>query len=261
MHFLTRAAADYEPATEYLLKKNAIPIVINAMKSLYAHEGLQLEGLKMLQALSKHETGWSQISNTKGGWQSITQGVSKGDELLHELPGDFHNPGWCIGDTPHLPELEKKKLIAAQVSAQNSLVNRTVDWTPNSLQLYMGQGLKDQKLAINVEYHEKYFELLTSLELLPQPGEEKEEWFTRLNKYEIENVITIEDMVNTVIDMQKREVKEKAILKKNLEEGEYVKPLFVKGKRVTTKGLDEADRGIGEELEGILEENEEDEYE
>jgi len=252
MHFLTRAAAQYPPATDYLLRKRAVPTVIEAMKSLYAHEDLQLEGLKMLQALSRYEEGWRQISDMKGGWQSITQGVSKGDELLHELEGAFHNPGWCIGETPFLPDTDKKKLIAAQVAAQNSLSSQNIQWTSNALKIFTGRGLKDQKLSINIEFDVAYFDLIESLDLLPKPGEDLPDWYIRLNVYEKENSITIEDMVRTVLDMKKRESKEREMATKAAENGEHVKPLFVKGKRVTTKALDEADRGIDEELDGII---------
>ena len=36
---------------------------------------LQLEGLKMIQTLSKTAEGWKQISDTRGGWQALTQGM------------------------------------------------------------------------------------------------------------------------------------------------------------------------------------------
>lgn len=54
--------------------------------------------------------GWKQITETRGGWQSLCQGTTLGDALVHELPGHFNNPGWCIGDTPYLPMTEKQKL-------------------------------------------------------------------------------------------------------------------------------------------------------
>jgi len=45
-----------------------------------------------------------------------------------------------------------------------------------------------------------FHELLTTLDLLPHHGEDKETWFKRLNTYDTESEIKIEEMVNTLLD-------------------------------------------------------------
>ena len=252
MHFLTRAAASHPPASDYLLRKRAIPTVIGAMKALFSSEQLQLEALKMLQALSQHEDGWNQISEVKGGWQIICQGTAVGDALVHDLAGDFHNPGWCIGDTPHLPELERLKLIAAKAAASKSASTNTT-WTSITLRLFMGQNTKVQKLAINNEFHDAYFNLVRSLELLPIAGEEREQWYKRIIEYEKLNELTLEEMVNTILELRRKEEKQAALAAKGLEDdSEYVKPVYVMGKRITTRMLEENDQNAAMELEGIV---------
>ena len=93
MLFLTRASASYPLAMKSVLKMEAVPIIIGAMKALYSNDILQLEGLKMIQQLSKTSEGWKQIQDTRGGWQTICQGTTLGNALLHDLKGSFHNPG------------------------------------------------------------------------------------------------------------------------------------------------------------------------
>jgi len=63
----------------------ATPMVIQALSALYADENLQLQGLKMIQTISKTAEGWRQISETRGDWQSITQGAVLGNALVHAL--------------------------------------------------------------------------------------------------------------------------------------------------------------------------------
>jgi hypothetical protein len=48
----------------------------------------------MSQMMARTTEGWKQISDIKGGWQAICQGTTGGDALVHELPGELHNPGW-----------------------------------------------------------------------------------------------------------------------------------------------------------------------
>lgn len=50
-------------------------------------------GLKLLQTISRTSEGWKQISAVHAGWQSITAGTVRGDALVHDLPGEFNNPG------------------------------------------------------------------------------------------------------------------------------------------------------------------------
>ena len=68
--------------------------------------------------------------------------------------------------------------------------------------------------------------MLKTLELLPQSGEEKEYWFIRLTAYEKENLITIDEMVETILKMQKRESIDarNALLAENNQE--YIKPVY-----------------------------------
>ena len=75
MLFLTRASASYPLAMETVLRLKAVSIIIGALKALFNNEVLQLEGLKMIQQLSKTSEGWKQIQETRGGWQTICQGI------------------------------------------------------------------------------------------------------------------------------------------------------------------------------------------
>jgi hypothetical protein len=251
MVFLTRISSIHPPALEYLVDKQCVPLVIGALKALYAEEVIQLEALKMLQSLSKSEEGWRQISDTRGGWQSIVQGTSQGNALIHSLQGSLHNPGWAIGETPHLPVLERRKLAAAKAMAAKGAVDPKDAWTAHSLRQFMGLSMKHQRLAINLEEHNTTFELLQSLDMLPVPGEEREEWFKRVKEYEAENAISVKDMVQVILDMQRREVKEARMASKADSDAEYVKPVYVMGKKITTKALEEADVDVSQALSGV----------
>ena len=257
--FLTRVAAIHLPAAEYIVRKKAIPTVVNALRALYSNELLQVEGLKMLRALSKSEEGWDQISKMKGGWQAICQGTAVGDALIHELPGSFHNPGWCIGETPHLPLLERRKLAVAALSAaanQASRIKPKGAWTTHSLRQFMGLTMKPTRLAVNNEEHDVHFEVISTLDLLPHPREEKEEWFGRVNGYETENGIKINDMVEALISMRlKKKLEDKIALKESLiedEEKEYIKPIYVAGKLFNQKDVEESDKNLADHLAGVV---------
>lgn len=53
-------------------------------------------GLKLLQIISRTSEGWKQISAVHAGWQSIVAGTIQGDALVHDLPGEFNNPGTTL---------------------------------------------------------------------------------------------------------------------------------------------------------------------
>jgi hypothetical protein len=259
MLLLTRIAAIHLPAADYIVQKKAIPLVINALRALYSNELLQVEGLKMLRALSKSAEGWKQISEMKGGWQAITQGTAVGDALIHELPGSFNNPGWCIGETPHLPLLDRRKQQVAALSAAANSQNKlksTGQWTAHSLRQFMGLTMKETKLSINNEEHDTYFEVVSTLDLLPNPREEKEEWYSRIVLYETENGIQVQEMVYAIMEMRrKKRLEEKQALKEALledDEKEYVKPIYVLGKLYDQKEMEESDKNLSEQLSGVV---------
>ena len=203
----------------------------------------------MIQTISKTAEGWKQISETRGGWQNLTQGTPLGNALVHDLPGALHNPGWAIGDTPHLPVSDQQKMKASAIfSKRSSGGAASVSWTAHGLRDFMGISMKETKLAVNTEYHDMYFELLTTLELMPQPGEEREYWFVRIKDYEKENDIMLEEMVNTMLDLKKKEAfREKQVLiELQAPADEQTKEVFVNGVRVTTKMLTETDLTLEE---------------
>ena len=286
--FLSRAAMAVPEAFETILRKKAVPVIIYALKIVYDDEVIQLEGLKLLQILSHTSEGWKQISDIKGGWQSITAGTSLGDDLIHDLPGGFNNPGyvvilvvlllvancvssWCIGETPYLPILDRMKIQAAKLSINSLQAEPKASWTSFSLTEYMGLSLKAKTLAINTEYQDIQFDLISTLDLLPTPNEEKERWFMRVKEFEKENGVKIEDMIATVQELRRREVitknREAGIVEKaektnaemddrfvNELANEIVptkKELYVMGTKITGDGLAEADMSI-DEMRGIV---------
>jgi hypothetical protein len=98
MLFLTRAAATVPQAMAYILKKNAVSIVIKALQAIHFNDVLQHKGLLMLHTLAQTSEGWDQISKVQGGWQIICQGVPLGNELIHDLPGKQHFCGLVLID-------------------------------------------------------------------------------------------------------------------------------------------------------------------
>jgi len=243
---LTRSAKCHPQSLETMLRMKAIPIIINALRALYDNESLQLEALLMIQTLSKTTEGWQQINDTKGGWQSICQGTSLGDSLIHELPGPLNNPGWCIGETPHLPVIDRMKQEASKSSQNKTLGAPKAAWTEHSLREYMGISMKEQKLAINIEYHQSYFELLSSLDLLPRPGEEREYFFIRISDYEKESNIKLDEMVHTIIDMRRNDKSaENTKFDDDIKSKEF-KVVYYNGQIVTTKLLEELDLDVSD---------------
>ena len=108
--------------------------------------------------------------------------------------------------------------------------------------------MKETKLKVNSEYHDTYFELLTTLELLPEPAEEREFWFMRLKEYEHSNHIELEEMVHTMLELKKKEERNQKAkaAQAALTAEERSKAVYVGGKLVTTKMLDEADATVEE---------------
>jgi hypothetical protein len=247
--FLTRASKMVPQCFHTILKLKAIPTIIAALQALISHQSIQLDGLKLIQQLSKTREGWDQISGVPGGWQTLSQGTTMGDALMHDLAGDLNNPGWCIGETPHLPEIEKQRMATQQALMNGTRSKSKLIWTVSSLREFMGLSMKGQTLAINIEQNETYFELVTMLDLLPLPGEEKEPWFQRLKEYERESDIQIDDMVFTVMEMKRREAKRLQELEGNMGSGEYVKPLYVSGQKVTADFLLKNDKSVAEMFE------------
>lgn len=258
MFVLTRVSSAHPPAAQFIIKRKAIPMVINTLRTLYSNDFLQLEGLKMLRVLSRFQDGWDQISETKGGWQTITQGVAQGDALVHDLPGALNNPGWAIGETPYLSAMEKQQIAIATQNAKANAENRVSlkgAWTTHSLRQFMGLDMKGSTLTINNTEHEVYFEVITTLDLLPKPREEKEDWFKRVFHYERENDIQIKDMVRAIISMRKNKVKDEEEKEAGDEfVDEYVKPIYIAGKRYDQKEFEQSDVDLVQILTGAISE-------
>ncbi len=245
MLFLTRAAGSHPPAMASILKMKATPVIIRALMALYSDEILQVEGLKMVQTIAKTSEGWKQITETRGGWQSLTQGTNIGNQLVHDLPGALHNRGWAIGDTPHMPFLDRNKIKATETFlAKTKGTISKASWTSHALRDFMGIAMKDVKLKVNTERHDTYFELLETLELLPEPGELREYWYMRLKEYERSNHIELEEMVTTMLELHKKEErkeKEREAAKATTSGEDAAKDVFVRGQLVTAKMLNETD--------------------
>ncbi|KAJ1427287.1 hypothetical protein B484DRAFT_77506 [Ochromonadaceae sp. CCMP2298] len=256
--FLARAGQNHPPSMELLLQKNAAALVVEALKLVYSDAPIQLEGLKLLQIIAKTSQGWKQISAVHAGWQSICQGTNPGDALVHSLPGAFQNPGWAIGDTPFLPLLDRQKIAASKLGQSSLQTEPSAAWTPLSLREFMGLSVTGQVLSINTEQPRVFFELVSTLDMLPLSGEEREAWFQRVHAYEQESEVKIEDMVKTVQEMRRREALKKKMELKGLNVGAYsdevlgtVKEVYVNGVRITSEYLQTRDADVEETLQGI----------
>lgn len=249
---MARSSKTYTKAAAYMLQNKTVEIVVGAIKALYSDEILQLEGLKLLQMMSRTTEGWNQISAIKGGWQAILQGTVKGNALVHDLPGALHNPGWCIGDTPHLPIVDKARLAVSKATASVTREAPKAAWTVHSLKEFMGLSMKAQTLAVNNEFDENQFQLLSTLDMLPRPGEEMEYYFIRLSEYEKDNSISIEEMVHTLMEMKKAADLKAKKEAENETAKEYIKPIYFMGMKYSAEALDEADVNIVEELQASI---------
>ncbi len=241
---------------QYLLRKRAIPLVIHTLRAIHSNEVLQLKGLTMLQTLAQTTEGWQQISETKGGWQAICQGTALGDQLIHDLPGYMHNPGWAVGESPHMPMIEREKKAVAEATIDRKLAAPKEAWTSHSLREYMGLAMRGQSLSINNESHEIYFSLLKTLDLLPFRDEAREYWYQRVSAYEREMQIRLEEMAETVLAIKHKEtndIKSESLSKLNSKEDEVVvKPVYVMGNKITGEFLTRGDMDVKERLEGIV---------
>ena len=52
-------------------------------------------------------------------------GTTQGNALVHDLKGSMHNPGWAIGDTPHMPKVDRMKILAAKAAAAKGVKKST----------------------------------------------------------------------------------------------------------------------------------------
>jgi hypothetical protein len=269
------------PSTiDTILKHNIVSLVIKALEIIYDNEEIQLEALKFIQIISMTSKGWDQISSMKAAWQKICSGTEKGNVLVHDLPGAFQNPGWVLSETPHLTLLEKLKLTAGENTKTSlDMIIRT-NWTSNALREYMGLSMEGQKLAINTEYHDIFFNLLVTLDLLPREEEIRSNWYIRVRTFEKDNDVKVEEMCYTIQEMRRRE----AIQKKMMAQSQvYVsnetgteftaitrKEVYVKGVKIDEKYLQENDMNLNEAFysqfeksemkkDGLLEEDEEEE--
>ena len=117
---------------------------------------------------------------------------------------------------------------------------------------------REQTLAINTEHHNVHFELLSTLDMLPRSGENRELWFQRVHAYEVENEVKIEDMVATVQEMRRREAVHKKMAMKGIAMSDddeivgTVKDVHVNGEKITGDILQASDANVEEALEGVL---------
>ena len=72
-----------------------------------------------------------------------------------------------------------------------------------------------------------------------RPGEEREYYFIRLDEYEKESDISVEEMAHTMMEMKKAAELKAKQLESNEETGEYIKPIYFMGERYSSTALDE----------------------
>lgn len=251
------------PAFQAALDANVIALTVASLKYVHDDEVTQLTALKLIQLLAKTSQGFKQLDSIRGAWQELTQGTIIGEELVHHFPGPLQNKGWAIGEAPFRPLREiqgEQSRLMAQTALQQ--VPKS-SWTPHSLRQYMGLSLAGQKLAINTEESQVFFELLTTLDMLPNVGEIKEDWFKRLRRYEQESELSIQEMVETIQEMRRREKIRLQMQKQGLIVGLEgmqmsslgnftAKQLYVQGKAVTAESLQQNDADIEDAMNGAV---------
>lgn len=258
--FLSRMARNVPAALEQIVQRQHVTaMIVHVLQTEFNSDVIQLEALKLLQVIAKTSIGWQQIDAIKGGWQIICQGTVEGDTLIHRLPGALQNPGWAIGDTPYLTLPDRMKLAAAKLAQNELKQDPKAGWTASSLREFMGLSTVGQTLAINTEQPEVFYELCSTLDVLPKSGEGREEWFHRVKAFEKENEVRIEEMVETVIEMRRRDAIHKKMEAKNIAMAAFsddvlgtVKEVYVKGERITGEILEQKDADVDEALEGII---------
>ena len=242
VHFLYRSCESNANALAYLLRKSAVSLIVRACSVLANDEEFLAMGLKLVRQMSHTKEGWEQLEGIPGAWQSLCQGSMVGNSLVHDLEGDFANKGWCIGDMKYPPIKEKQQLLNAAI--EGARARTRVNWSVRTLRDYMKTSSGQFALAINLEYDEAHFEILSSLDLLPVPGELREDWYIRLFKYEKSNEVRVEDMVRALLEIRKRE------LSSQNQDAEQVKPIFVAGELVTAESLELQDLSAEDAVRG-----------
>lgn len=264
--FLSRMGGSFPPAMVQIIRTK-LPVmeaVVQALKLIHDDEEITIQVLRLMQTISKTSEGWEMISTTKGAWQLLTQGTTQGDALIHDLPNtEFYNPGWCIGETPNLPILEKSKLKAKVASTSSIDAVPRVGWTSMALQQFQGLSMEVKKLDINVAVRDTYFDLVNTLDLLPVQDEGRENWFKRIKVYERENDVLLDEMVTTVLQMKRRDAitrqdeikaaetaaaKQTKMAEDDLSVDGVAKPLYVQGKQATQATMAEEDLNIEERM-------------
>jgi len=157
--------------------------------------------IQSFQTISKTAEGWRQISETRDGWQRITHGTVLSNALVYDLRSVLQ---YRLQISSAIEPMPFSRAWAKGIAPK-------VSWTPSGLRDHMGIGMKESKLAFNTEQHDTYFDLLTTLELLPKPGEEREHWFIRIKDYEITSNVLLDDMVKTMLDLKRKEIQKSKV--------------------------------------------------
>lgn len=189
--------------------------------------------------------------------------------LFDKNQSDFslYNTGWTLAETQNFSQMDKNKHQALRneetsLTRHQALLNTsTINWNSESLSDFMGVNKGTKRLAINKEYSIIFFEVVVSLNLLPIEKEDRDQWFVRIKKYEEENEVRIDEMVQTIQEIKNREKYQKLLEKSNKKKtasGEIIslgtlKDLYVNGEKMSVDKMVAADVEIKEALKDILE--------
>ena len=240
VHFLHRSCVATPLSQAYLLRKKALLLVVRSCQLLTNDDEFLLHGLGLVRLLTATREGWTQMEGIPGAWQSLCQGTVNGNALVHDLKGDFANEGWCIGESPFLP-FEQQQTIQ-QTAIEGARAPTRALWTQRTLAEFTNVSTGGFTLAVNQDIEAARFHLLSSLDLLPQINEQREDWYIRLYKYELANDVRIEEMVRTVLNIRSREVVlEAGNSQQNGDMLHQAKPIYIAGKLVTAEGLERED--------------------
>lgn len=187
--FLSRMTSAHQPSIDFIIKNQGVSIIIRCLQTYLSDENIQLYGMKLVHLFSLSKEGFNEISNVKGAWQFLCQ---------DSLPEEF--------STSCLPKISH---IDFPSSRSPTYKNKKRVWTYVEFQRFLNDHhILNQRVRINLESKEVFFELIMTLDLLPLSSETNLDWYERIRHYEGDNELNLREIASSMIEMRKSEQKE-----------------------------------------------------